>query len=243
MGGLQLVGRPDHAILSTSRVLVPLRSATICVDANGYYRALGVRPGASRRELMHAYRAQGGENDAYLTYVMGQLLNAKTRAQYDATPLGRPFPDRYVVAGWRRQAEHIAARRDTGETTEDILESLIRAAEEPNGQFLDSAPAEGFDDDGKRNRQSSAHSPAAWPYAYLLLDSTCDDMSRLAQWQEGLGRALADQGIHQFTVGFHGTSDLPFLVAKDVGTPVLFLHENASVTGELIAAAATAAVG
>ncbi|MET7363307.1 hypothetical protein ABZS76_33385 [Streptomyces sp. NPDC005562] len=247
MGGLQLVGRPDHAILSTSTDLLPLRGAWISHDVNGYYRALGVTSDVSRRELMRAYRARGGENDVRLTYVLSQLLNSRTRARYDAAPPGKPFVDRYVIAQWRRQAEQIAARRnalnDTHETAEDILKSLGLAFEEPSDEFLDSAPADSFDDDGTRDRQPSPHSPTTWPYSYLLLASTCDDVSRLAQWQGGLGHALADRGIRQFAVGFHGTSDLSFLVSKDLGTPVIFLHENVQVTGELIAAAATAAVG
>ncbi|MEU6362249.1 hypothetical protein [Streptomyces albidoflavus] len=247
MGGLQLVGRPDHAILSTSTALIPRQAATLCHDVNGYYRALGVPPSATRRQLMHAYRARGGENDPYLTYVFAQLLNARTRARYDAAPLGKPFPDRYVLAHWRRLAEQIATRRNaengTSETAEDILKSLSPGPEKPDANFLDSAPADGFDEGKERDRQPSPDSPSAWPYSYLLLASTCTDVLRLAQWQCGLGPALAHHGIRQFTVGFHGASDLPFLVAKELGPPVIFLHEDVQVTGELIAAAATAAAG
>jgi hypothetical protein len=246
LGGLQLVGHPDHVILSTGTSLVPLRAARYIDDVNGYYRALGVRPTATRRQLMAAYKARGGENDAYLTYVMGQLLNTTTRARYDATPLGQLFVDRYVTAHWLRQAQLIANRRNaangTDETAEDILKSLGVGQSDPRDEFLDSAPADGFDDDGTRDRQPSPQPPAAWSYSYLLLASTCSDTHRLALWQGGLGRALADQGIRQFAVGFHGASDLPYLVAKDLGIPVVFLHENVQVTGELIAAAATAAV-
>ncbi|MFD8650706.1 hypothetical protein [Streptomyces mirabilis] len=243
---LQLIGRPDAAILSTSTALVP-RAAVPCHDVNGYYRALGVAPDATRRQLMDAYVARDGQNDAYLTYVFGQLLNAHTRAHYDAAPLGQPFPDRYVRDELVRRASRAAAAHNavhgTGMTADDILKSHGLGSEEPKNEFLDSTSPERFSDDGTRDRQPSPSSPATRPYSYLLLASTCDDMSRLDQWREGLGRALADRNCPQFAVGFHGIPGRPFIVGKDVGPPVLFLHEEQPVTGELIAAAATAAVG
>lgn len=244
---LQLVGRPDTAIVSTSTALVPVRAAVVCHDVNGYYRALDVSPGATRRQLMDAYVARNGQKDAYLTYVFHQLLSARTRARYDAAPLGQPFPDRYVHAELVRRASMYAAAENAANGTEmtavDILKSHGLGSEEPADEFLDSDPQERFSDDGTRDRQPSPSSPATRPYSYLLLASTCDDESRMDQWREGLGRALADRNCPQFAVGFHGIPGRPFIVAKDLGTPVLFLHEDQPVTGELIAAAATAAVG
>lgn len=244
---LQLVGRPDTAIMSTSTALVPVRAVVVRHDVNGYYQALGVSPEATRRQLMDAYVARGGQGDAYLTYVFHQLLNTRTRARYDDAPLGQPFPDRYVHAELVRRASLLAAAENaaygTEKTAVDILKSHGLRLEEPTDEFLDSGTRGRFSDDGKRDRQPSPSSPATWPYSYLLLASTCDDMSRMAQWREGLGKALADRDCPQFAVGFHGIPGRPFIVAKDLGTPVLFLHEDQPVTGELIAAAATAAVG
>ncbi|MFE4863234.1 hypothetical protein, partial [Streptomyces sp. NPDC056670] len=100
----QLVGRPDTAIVSTSTTLVPARAAVACHDVNGYYRTLGVRPDATRRQLMDAYVAQDGQADAYTTYAFKQLLNPRTRARYDAAPLGEPFSDQYVRAEIVRRA-------------------------------------------------------------------------------------------------------------------------------------------
>ncbi|MFI0967032.1 hypothetical protein ACH4S8_37460 [Streptomyces sp. NPDC021080] len=244
---LQLVGRPDTAIVSTSTALVPVRAAVVCHDVNGYYRALGVTPGATRRELLAAYTARDGQSDARLTYVFHQLLNADTRARYDAAPLGQPFPDRYVHAELLRRASRFASAHNavhgTRDTAADILKSHGLGPEEPKNEFLDSTPGDRFSDDGTRDRQPSPSSSETRPYSYLLLASTCDDVSRMDQWREGLGRALAARNCPRFAVGFHGIPGQPFFVAKDLGTPVFFLHEGQPVTEELIAAAATAAVG
>lgn len=247
MADLQLVGRPDTAIVSTSTALVPVHVTSGRHDVNGYYRALGVRPDATRRQLMDAYLARDGQSDPRLTYVFRQLLDARTRARYDAAPLGQPFPDRYVhdrilrLASLKASAQNAA--RGTQVTAAEILKSHGITPEEPNDEFLDSPSQGRFSDDGKRDRQPSPSSPATRPYSYLQLASTCDDTSRMDQWREGLGRALAARNCPQFAVGFHGIPGQPFFVAKDLGTPVVFLHEDQPVTGELIAAAATAAVG
>jgi hypothetical protein len=241
-----LVGSPDTVILSTSTALVP-RPASVVHDVNGYYRELGVRSDATRRQLMEAYRARGGENDARLTMIFCTLLNPKQRAAYDALPPGRPMLDQPAVEEILAQASLRASRENaengTAKTGVDILSSLGIDLEEPRDEFLASDAGDGFDDVRKRDRQPSSNPPAAWPYSYLLLGSTCDDIIRLAIWQAGLGHALADRDCPQFAVGFHGIPDLPFVVSKDLGIPVVFLHEAAQVTGELIAAAATAAVG
>ncbi|MGW9067870.1 hypothetical protein ACWGQT_00260 [Streptomyces yangpuensis] len=246
MAALQLVGRPEHAILSTSTALMPASWAVLCHDVNGYYRALGVAPDATRRQLMRAYRARAGQDDPYLTYVLSQLLSCQIRRAYDAMPLGELFRDDYVLAYLRRLASEIAARdnaRDgTDKTAADIIQSLLGGPEDSKNEFLAPAEAARFDG-GTRDRQPSINTPEAWPYSFLLLVSTCTDVSRLAQWQNGLAHALADLGIPQFAVGFHGHPEPDFLVAKDLGAPVFFLSEKAEVTGELIAAAATAAVG
>ncbi|THA72448.1 hypothetical protein E6R60_26305 [Streptomyces sp. A0642] len=246
-GQLQLVGRPEHVTLSTSTALLPYRRrALVIYDVNGYYRALGADVRATRRELADAYRATGG-NDPYATYAFRQLLNTRTRAAYDEAPPGELFPDRYVYdeilrrAALRAQVEN--ALYGTEKTANDIFESLGIGAQKSNHEFLDSVEPDGFDKGRTRDRQPSIRPPATWLYSYLQLATTCDDTVRLTQWQEGLSRTLASQGTcPQFAVGFHAASDQPFLVSKDLGIPVFFLHERVKVTGELIAAAANAAI-
>ncbi|MFH8483128.1 hypothetical protein [Streptomyces sp. NPDC018055] len=246
-GQLQLVGRPDRAIISTSTALVPHRPGALVVyDVNGYYRALGVHVRATRRELGDAYRATGGQ-DPYVTYAFRQLLNPRTRAAYDAAPPGEPFPDRYVYDEILRRAALRAAYENqvsgTEKTAVDILESHGIVPPKPTSEFLDSTEPDSFDESRTRDRQPSIRPPAPWLYSYLQLATTCDDVARLAQWQEGISRTLTLHGTcPQFAVGFHAASDQPYLVATELGPPVFFLHESAMVTGELIAAAANAAI-
>src|SRR5438067_12657373 len=67
-------------------------------DVNGYYRALGVQwPFKDgRKDLRVAYHERGGPDDEYLTYVFKQLLQPKVRSDYDKSPLGSRFRDKYV---------------------------------------------------------------------------------------------------------------------------------------------------
>lgn len=95
---------------STSRALDRVRPGIVW-DANGYYRALGVGPMATRQQLREAYQALDGQRSPYLTYVLKQLLDPETRAKYDATPLGALYIDEYVIAQVRRQSAIEEGRR------------------------------------------------------------------------------------------------------------------------------------
>jgi hypothetical protein len=248
MTGLRINGRPEHIIISTSTALAPTapRPAPVVHDVNGYYARLGVSPTATKREIREAYQALGGPDSVELTEIFKVLINRKRRAAYDAKQPGSKYADRAVVQTILRKAAAQAAQENaeygTGRTARDIIETLAEETENPLLRFLASGSTEGFDDDGDRDRHPSSNPPAAWPYSYLLLASTCDDVDRLAQWREGLAQALAGRGCTHFAVGFHAANDLPFLVVRDIGIPVVFLHERATVTGELITAAATAVV-
>lgn len=248
MEGLQLVGHPEHAILSTSTALVPAppRPEPVVHDVNGYYARLGVPPTATKREIREAYQALDGQSSAELTRIFKTLINAERRAAYDAKPPGSTYFDAAAVEQIMRQAAVQAAQQNaeygTETTARDILQTLAERTGKPLLEFLASGSGEGFHDDGERDRHPSSNPSDAWTYSYLLLGSTCDDVDRLTRWQHGLARALADRRCPQFTVGFHAIPGRPFLVAKSLGTPVLFLHEDQPVTEELIAAAATAVV-
>jgi hypothetical protein len=248
MTGLRIKGRPEHIIISTSTAMVPApsRPEPVVHDVNGYYARLGVLPTASKREIREAYQALGGPDDAELTEIFKVLINAKRRAAYDRMQSGSTFVDRSSVQAILRQAAAQASRENaeygTGRTARDIIETLAEETENPLLRFLASGSAEGFDDDGDGDRHPPSNPPATWPYSYLLLASTCDDVGRLARWREGLAQALTGRGCTHFAVGFHASNDLPFLVVRDIGIPVVFLHERAIVTGELITAAATAVV-
>lgn len=246
---LQLVGRLEDAIASTSTALVPRRGGVVAsYDVFGYYAALGVTPASTRRELLDAYVARGGQDSDYLTYAFKQIFNRQLRAAYDALKPGQVALDPYRRAELLRAASLQAARMnasgDSFISAKDILSSHgIEFVDKKIGS-LDSDVASGFHESGSTFRQEDPHPlVTTWSYAYLLLGSTCDDRSRLAKWQEGLAITLADQQkLPRFAVGFHGLPGKPFLFLEVGDTPVFFLHESAEVTGELVAAAAIAAI-
>lgn len=239
---LTIVGRPQDVALSTSTALMRW---PIVYDVNGYYAALGVLPSATRRELMAAYRARDGEDDPYLTYVFKQLLNPRTRAQYDAVEPGKILVDRYVLQAisrnFNKKISAQNAANGTSTTLAEILESLLDALGKRASDSFDPASPGGLQCEASGPRQGPAAPGEARSYAFLLLGSTCDDTRRLTQWQEGVGHALADRGCHRYAVGFHGLPGRKFLVVKIAGVPAVLLHENEPVTGALITAAATAA--
>lgn len=186
-------------------------------DVNGYYRELGVLPTATRKQLRLAYQARDGQSSARLTYIMGQLLNPAIRFDYDCTPLGELFIDRYVQEMIMnriksQKAERITNLFDAGVDLdlidEEALERDIASAmgfdvgsrdddDDTPLEVVDESPPEG-QDDGR---------PAKFMYSYYLWSTTDagTDLGRLTEWQRLLVDALAKRGIStRFAVGIHG---------------------------------------
>lgn len=61
-------------------------------DCNGFYRRLGLKPGASRREVAQAYLALDGEKSSRLTLAAATLIDKVAKRHYDAMPLGSFWP-------------------------------------------------------------------------------------------------------------------------------------------------------
>lgn len=62
-------------------------------DGNGFYRRLGLKPGASRREVAEAYMRLGGQRSSRLTTAARTLIDKRTKPYYDAMMLGSLWPD------------------------------------------------------------------------------------------------------------------------------------------------------
>lgn len=247
---LQLVGRPQDAAVSTSTALALRQGGAVaCEDVFGYYAALGVGPQATRRDLLAAYQAKDGQSDAFITYAFKRLLDRQFRARYDVMTPQQLRMDAYQRAELLRRASlkaaYINASGDSFISAQDILSSLGIQFTGAARESLDSVGTTGFHESGSTFRQDDPNTPVTtWSYSYLLLGSTCDDRSRLAEWQQGLATSLANQpNLPRFAVGFHGLPGKPFLYLGVGDTPVFFLHESADVTEELVAAAANAAIG
>lgn len=62
-------------------------------DTNGFYRALGLRPDASRADIRRAYIDHEGWRSVRLTKIVKLLLDRTLRRAYDRTPLGSFWAD------------------------------------------------------------------------------------------------------------------------------------------------------
>lgn len=198
--------------VSTSVALVPVSTLPIW-DVNGYYRACGVSwpYRVTRRELTRIYNESGGpnSNDHYAAYAFQRLRDSEFRQQYDRRPLGPPMDDKYRWEEMFRMAALWAAQHSevTGMvvTTRDVLgediTSRMEAQEEAErqGDAIESR----LDNDAARDAAEHDDEPQAWPYAYYLWGSRCDDEQRLAAWQQLLIDSFARQGLSlQMAVGY-----------------------------------------
>ncbi|GAA1978889.1 hypothetical protein [Kitasatospora viridis] len=237
---LILVGDPARAALSLSTELARYEAPPVA-DVNGYYAELGVPTHATRAELFAAYQARG-TGSPRLTYIFKQLWNPRTRAAYDATWQGF-FPDRWSLEVLLRHAAPIAAQHSAAgnfTTALDMLSSLgisFAANLDSEGDSrLDTAEPQRFDGQGPITTPP-------WSYSYYLKATTCDDIDRLALWQQDLATALAGcEPIRRLAVGFHRANSDAYQIHQVDGVHIFLLHENLNPSPLLIAAAtATAA--
>ncbi len=75
-------------------------SSNLCIeqqpfrwDTNGFYRALGLTPDATRVEIAHAYIERNGYTSEWITSAARTLIDKDTRRVYDALPLGSFWGD------------------------------------------------------------------------------------------------------------------------------------------------------
>lgn len=234
-----LVGQGDPDF-STCTDLEPY-TWPICWDVNGYYRDLGVHWKATKRELFLAYRDGDGPNNARLTYVFKQLLNADVRARYDRAPLGSQFVDKYVMEALTRAIKQEMARRgmDQGDPDQFGRAARFFGFDVDDSDSRDDTPDTGFADDVDKEPVESEDvsdppetleaSPVEVPfqYPYYLWRSTCGDRDALGRWQALLVAALAKKGVKQrISIGFHGRMAHPWVTAAVGYRTVVFLNQH-----------------
>ena len=217
-------------------------------DVNGYYRDLGVRPTATRKDLRLAYHDRRGEESVRLTYVIKQLLNRETRREYDLSPLGEPFLDDYVRAELARivkakQQQVTDLIRNAGfEVTDEMAESIERdiAAEMgymPAEEDESDTPDEVIDASSKLGKDDPH--PAKFEYSHYVwgVRPSADPATtaRLSEWQQHLVSALSRKGISiKFAVGLHGKAHR--WVQATVGYRTVFLLSASEQPTEELAA-------
>lgn len=92
------VRRPTNRLIGDQRnaessSTAALDSQPFIWDSNGFYRRLGLEPGASRVEVARAYQTLDGHRSAALTNAAEVLINKYTKRQYDRLPLGVLWAD------------------------------------------------------------------------------------------------------------------------------------------------------
>jgi predicted transcriptional regulator len=197
-------GLPGTVLASSHTGLAPFRP--VVWDVNGYYRALGVRTDATRKELREAYQALRGDESVRLTYVFGQLLNEAVRRSYDATPLGEQFLDEYVEADMKRRASAEAGRR-TAEAGEPILAEEVL---DDWGYYL--IPDLTSSESGELEQLDNPPPPKQdwryqeiWGWGYYLWRTRDFDIFQLRNWQALLVAELSARGCSvRFAVGIGG---------------------------------------
>jgi hypothetical protein len=200
----------DGALICSSCVALE-RHPTVVWDVNGYYRALGVDPRATRSALRRAYQDADGQRSAYLTYVLKQLLQPAVRRAYDATPLGRPFVDEYLVDALKKAAHEESGRRRTAgleDSAEEVMDEWGVSLDEPHPEEFNQGPPE-----------------SQWDYAYYVWGTWSADATDLPAWQRMVVASLAGRGVvARFAVGVRGDYQ-GSLVADEGGVLVVYLGE------------------
>lgn len=208
---------PAECSSSTALSVLP----GVIFDVNGYYRELGVKTNATRKDLRLAYQAADGQSSPRLTYIFRQLLQPEVRFEYDCTPLGHLFFDDYVEAWAKNQMQDRLRQRlrdlyeagvdpdsiDTSVIQRDVAAEMGFQVEENVPETGEDTPSEVVDSDPAAGQDSSR--PAEFLFAYYLWATRprqdAERLGRLAEWQHLLIRALARQDVNiRFSVGFHG---------------------------------------
>lgn len=209
-------------------------------DVNGYYRAFGLRPGASRREVRVAYMAMEGWRYQRLTTYAKVLLNPVLKARYDAVPLGQIYFDKYVAEEFeRRVAQEVLDHLGAGGADE-----FIQPFELPK-DLLDNA----FDILGQTDSTLDAASGLVqnpsrfgWVRWTWRSDPRKEDEDGLRLWQAMICSALVERGeAARFAVGYHGFEQPWRLMIDQAGRPVFFLRADRCSKTDLAAWAGEAA--
>ena len=220
---------PAECSTSVALVSHPL----VIFDTNGYYRALGVDPRCSRKELRRAYMEKEGFRSDHLTYIMTVLCNPERRRKYDCTPLGALFVDMWIEeADLKRKAARIFA---------DVVERIARykqfGVDIDEHQAFEELDAEGRWNDDEEDFIEALDTfvikrqygdPSGWNWSFYTWRVEHHQVEVLQKWQEALVSALSVQRpLHRFAVGIYDGHQGSWSVQQVGLRTVIFLSEEA----------------
>jgi hypothetical protein len=201
------------AEFSTSMALEPWPS--IVWDTNLYYRDIGVKVKATRKQIRSRYLEINGESSVRLTMIAEVLLKADRRLLYDLVPLGSHFYDDEIEHAMRQRiTEEINKRIAEGERPEDVFdenhdddieEQLMNA----NTQLM-------------INRALRGNS-----WSHYLWKSDSNDLMLVHAWKRLLIRWMWHYNMAQtISIGLMGETDADVIV-QQVGTrTVVFINDQ-----------------
>lgn len=205
-------------------------------DTNRYYRELGfVSPYMpTKKELRLAFQEKDGPNNPWLMMAFQVLINARTRLNYDTTPLGERYLDTFTQEALKKEAvkEAVRRRQESGQDTEakEVLQEW--------GIGVAPKDQDSYGEDSSTPEDTTPSDPSArqnrWRWSYYRWRSFEDDTQRLGHWQQLLVSAFAARKMQRrFSVGFFGKQPHRCLSAQVDGRHVFFLHEDEMPDREL----------
>jgi hypothetical protein len=247
-GLLLPVGR-GPAVASSCQELA--RFPEIVWDVCGYYRRLGLRWTATKRQIRDALmkrKATIGAGKSHLVYAAKQLLDDGVRARYDRMPLGGVFLEDKDVQDQIKKAAHMAAsamasRGFAHVTPESVLGDWGFTVSHPGGpggeRTGQMTPPSLFPPLTGRILELTAGWLDRWTWYRepAVLDAFGIRSEQLETWQLLLVRAFSDKGVTaRFAVGLCDSQTFRVTPAPDQGTLVVLLGEG-EPSPELAAAA------
>ena len=190
-------------------------------DVNGYYRSLGIgwpyKP--TKKELRLGYQRNNGHDSERLTYYFKQLLDPEIRKQYDLTPLGNVFRDKYVIEEDARKLSDFASEMSEATGKIVTVEDLITEYEE-------------------RKKLSELPAPEdqiiRWQWSYYLMNSRKYETESLELWQAYLISSFSGRKVRRkIAIGYVGKTKKPFVVKQYRNDLIFFLNEQVEPTMEL----------
>lgn len=238
----RLSGNPYAVDFPTTTELVALPS--VIWDVNRYYRLLGFEwpyRNITRRDLLRAYRDNGGPDNTFMTNAFKQLLDPVVRRRYDRMALGELYVDELVEA-WMKQKALLKARKMQAQYPDmSEQEAMRRMGFEPvppKPEPNEDLTVEDIDREVDRKKDRPAASiPAMQPaflFGFYQWRTQCADLERLAAWQVLLVQSFSNRRVvARLAVGFHGRMVQKWLLGAVGNRLVVYLHADEQPTSEM----------
>lgn len=202
------------AEFSTSMAIEPWPS--IIWDTNLFYRDMGVRYKATRKQIRNQYLAIDGEKSVRLTMIAEVLLKPDRRLLYDLVPLGHHFYDDEIAEAMRAAIQdQLTKRIQEGESLEDVLNE--NADDQIEEQLMQA------DTQLKINRALRGSS-----WSHYLWKTESEDLEKVAAWRRLLVHWVwyYDKTVENIGVGLMGDTEEQVVICTVGSRKVVFINDQ-----------------